>query len=248
MNAIEESNVVTFPRARTEREPFVETKSAELVLSALAYAKANQDMVCVYGSPGVGKTRAIRHFAAAYEHVWVTTMTPSISTVVPALEEIAESVGLKEPTGGARRISHAIRRRVGGLPGVLIIDEAQHLKTAALEEIRSLHDAAEIGIALVGNEAVYARITGGGRLATFAQLYSRIGMRVHLDGPHARDVRAIAGQHGIKDAAVLDILERAAQQPGALRLVGKIASLLKAKKTVTADAARAACDLLGVEV
>lgn len=242
------SNVVKLP-TRARKHAFVETRSAEAICSALAYAKANGDMVCIFGAPGVGKTESIAHFSSSYDHVWVATMTPAISTVVPALEEIAEACGLREPSGGARRIARAIRSKVAHLPGVLIIDEAQHLKTAALEEIRSLHDATGIGIALVGNEAVYSRITGGGRQSTFAQLFSRLGMRVPLGPPDARDVAAIAAQHGIKERSVLEVLESAGKQPGGLRIVRKIAaSMVASKAKMTADAAHTACDLLGVEV
>src|ERR1035437_1267786 len=52
-----------------------------------------------------------------------------------------------------------------GTGGLLVIDEAQHLSVAALDQIRSIHDATDLGIALVGNQQVYARLTGGNRAA-----------------------------------------------------------------------------------
>ena len=250
MQTTTEENVIKFPLPREERDGFVETQSAELVISTLSYAKANGDFALIHGSPGTGKTSALRYFAGQYDHVWVATMTPSLSTVVPCLEEIAEAIGIKEPSGGARRIAQAIRARVKNSRGLLIIDEAQHCKTAALEEIRSIHDATGIGIALVGNELVYARITGGGRLSTFAQLFSRVGVRLHLDAPRKRDVELIAAKHGITDESVLEVLERAGSTPGALRIVTKVSAMLRrdGRRKITAEAAKVACDSLGVEV
>ncbi|MFM9673702.1 AAA family ATPase, partial [Streptomyces galilaeus] len=61
---------------------------------------------------------------------------------------------------------------------LLIIDEAQHLSEKAIEEIRSWNDKVGLGIALFGNVKVLRRIEGGGRDDAFAQLYSRLSMRM----------------------------------------------------------------------
>lgn len=234
-------------------EPFVETASAERILSTLAYAQAYGDLVTIFGGPGVGKTRTIAHYRKQYDHVWVATMGPSCSALVPALEEICESVGLQNLSGGARRLARAIRSKVMGVKGLIIIDEAQHLNQAAIEELRSLHDwctetEAPVAIALVGNETVYARLTGGSRAAHFAQLYSRIGMQLYLKRPTPRDVRAIAGRYGVDDKG-LELLERVALKPGALRGVVKVCRLAQsAGSAVNHTTLRAAIDNLGLEV
>jgi DNA transposition AAA+ family ATPase len=178
-------------------------------------------------------------------------MTPATAAIVPALEEIAEAVGIRHTSGGARAISRAICDRVDGLDGLIVIDEAQHLKTASIEQIRSMHDATGVGVALVGNESVYARITGGGRTAAFAQISSRIGMRVYLNKPELEDVRRLAkARWNVTDAAVVDVLERVSSQPGGLRLVTKVMRSVTAnkRKEVTADRVRAAADNLGMSV
>ena len=74
-----------------------------------------------------------------------------------------------------------IREKLEGTNKVIIIDEAQHLKLSALEEIRSLSDPNSItgekgtGICLIGNTEVYTRMMGK-QQAQFAQLFSRIRM------------------------------------------------------------------------
>jgi DNA transposition AAA+ family ATPase len=232
------------------QKDYVETRSSELITSALSFAKANGDLVCIYGGPGVGKTRSVEYFKTRERNVWVATMHSAVTTVVPVLEEIAEALGLPDQGGGARRLHQTIRRHVAGLRGLLIIDEAQHLRTPAIEAIRSLHDATNVGVALVGNESVFTRITGGARQAHFAQIYSRIGMRVGLAKPKADDVRMlVAKRWGVDDPEVLAELERVAAQPGALRLVTKIMSLCAKRGTpITVDAVRRARKLLGAEV
>lgn len=74
-----------------------------------------------------------------------------------------------------------IRQRLSTTNKIIIIDEAQHLKLAALEEIRTLSEQNSItgdsgtGIVLIGNTEVYSRMLGKGE-ARFAQLFSRIRM------------------------------------------------------------------------
>lgn len=231
-----------------ESDGFIETPSAERITSTLAYAQASGDMVCIYGGPGVGKTTAIRHYAAQYDHVWVVTMDPATSAVVAALEELAEAVGIQEAHSGARRLSRAIRAQVRDRRGLIIVDEAQHLSMAAIEQLRSIHDATGCGLALCGNEQMYGRLTGGSRNASFAQVFSRLGMRLYLGRPESSDVAAMAARHRCRDAKAVALLERVAGRPGALRTVHKILRLASATPgAVDYDRVRTASDNLGAD-
>lgn len=228
---------------------FIPTPTSEKILSALAYAKASGDMVAVYGAPGVGKTRAIRRFRASYGNVWLATITPASATVVPALEEVCESVGLRELAGGARRLSRAIQARVRDVGGLIVLDEAQHLATTAVEELRAIHDATGVGLALVGNETSYARLTGGARAAQYAQIYSRLGMRLYVPPPSAKDVALFATRWKVNDRRAIELLERVAQRPGGLRSVTKVLRLATLSETATPtwERVKAATTHLGVE-
>jgi hypothetical protein len=234
-------------------EVFVPTPAAKKVLATLRFARRMHDMVCVYGGPGVGKTRAVRHFqATSPEGVWVATMSPSTSALVAALEEIAEAVGVRDATGGARRLFNAIRREVTGRGGIIVIDESQHLSMGAVEELRSLHDACGVALALVGNETSYARLTGGARTAGYAQIHSRLGMRMFLHKPTPADVAAICKALGVTTKDALAFLERLSQRPGALRAVTKCVLLAQEMADdgvvdVTVEELQDACRQLGME-
>lgn len=224
--------------------------SSQKILDTLAYGQMAGDIVCIYGGPGVGKTVSLRQYRETNPATWIATMAPDSAPVVPALEEVAEAVGLREASGGARKIARAIRRKVDGTRGLLIIDEAQHLSVAALEELRSIHDATGIGLALVGNESVYARLTGGTRASHFAQLFSRIGSRLFISRPTIGDVRALATAWGVKGKAELDLLQQMASKPGALRGVSKVlalASMSAGGSEITVSALRHAWANLGAQ-
>ncbi len=179
---------------------YVPTPSAEKVIAALRYAQIANDIAVVYGGAGLGKTTGIKQYRRAAPNVWHATMTPASASVVPALEEIAEAVGVSNAVGGASKLHRAICRRIANAGGLLVIDEAQHLSVAALDQIRSIHDETNVGIALVGNEQVYARMTGGNRAAYLDRLFSRIGKKVRLIKSSQADIETILDAWGIDDA------------------------------------------------
>ncbi len=139
---------------------FVLTPTAARILGALGYAQMAGDIAVTYGGSGLGKTTACKQYSESSPNVWITTMTPSTAGVVTALQEIAEALNL-DTGGGARAIAKRINKRVRDTHGLLVVDEAQHLSVGALDEIRGIHDATGVGIALVGNDGVFARMAGG---------------------------------------------------------------------------------------
>jgi DNA transposition AAA+ family ATPase len=226
-NAALESLISRWLAARRERQQamqdfpqapdYIATLTGETILRALKFAQFGEDISIIYGAAGVGKTAAIMHYAATMTGVFVVTMTPATAGVVPALEEIALTVGADVSAGGAARLHRAILSRLRATSGLLIIDEAQHLNPAALDQIRAIHDATGVGIALVGNEQVFTRMTGGTRAAAFDRLFRRIGKRVRVTRATDNDATALADAWGVTDAATRAALCKIAGQPGALR-------------------------------
>ncbi|MDI3259677.1 MAG: AAA family ATPase [Sinobacteraceae bacterium] len=212
---------------------WVPTPSGERVLAALGYAQLAGDIAVIYGGAGTGKTWTARHHQATSPNVWVATVSPSCSGLVPALEAVAAAVGVDE-VNGARKLSEAIKRRLRGTQGLLVIDDAQALGIAALDELRSIHDATGVGLALLGNETVYARMTGGTRAAYLDRLFSRVGKRVRLLRATQADVDRLAEAWRVA-ADCKAVLREIAAQPGGLRLVTKVLRLA----TMTAEGERA---------
>jgi hypothetical protein len=238
---LDEHPLTTKPQAETDSdEPrpgdHVDTPIALDVLRALGHARKNGDFVCIFGPPGVGKTKTVNQFVA--ERVdgdaWCATMSPSSSGLCQAIEVVAHAVGLKHASGGARRLKLAIEQRIAGRHGVLVIDEAQHLSMAAVEELRAIHDTTGVGLALVGNEQSYTRFLGGSHAANYAQINSRIGLKLRLGKPTRQDVAVLAESYGVTEDDCLDVLVQVASRPGALRSVAKMLDLVS-KSSVKVD-------------
>ncbi len=207
---------------------YVPTQTASRIHEVLQWAMIGPDIVVVAGAAGVGKTTACQQFAGVNPHVWVATMTPEMASVHRMMGAIANAVGVTERN--AARITDVCGAKMSGTGGLLIVDEAQHLRAPALDTLRALHDLYGIGIALVGNESVYGRLEGGeGRRPEFAQLYSRVGMRFTRSKPYGQDVCALIQAWGVTDEAAIKLLKSIAAKPGALRGMTKclrLASML----------------------
>ncbi len=222
---------------------YVETPTSRRIESALSWAQIAGDLVVVYGGAGLGKTVSARDYAAERPNVWTAAITPAAQALGSCLERVASVCGLRSAYGRRARAAQLeadLLERLDGARGLLIVDEAQHLGARALEGLRGLHDASGMGLALLGNEMLYTRLTGGSRAAEYAQLFSRIGRRVRLTRAAAGDVDALLAAWGLDGcaeirSAALDI----ARRPGALRGLTKV---LRLAAMLAAGSRRAAGD------
>jgi DNA transposition AAA+ family ATPase len=233
-----------------EGPEWVETPSALRVVDGLRYAQIAQDMVVIYGGAGTGKTKGIEHHVRTSRNVFHATMSPATATVNACLEAIVEALGIREYAKSTSGMHRAICARLKDTRGVLVIDEAQHLDVKALDQVRSIHDAVRIGVALVGNENVYSRMTGGNRAPYLDRLFSRIGKRIHLKRSSDGDVDAIVKAWGIKDLSCQQQIREIAAKPGALRVLNKVLRLgaayaKAADREICCDDVRAAWRELG---
>jgi DNA transposition AAA+ family ATPase len=195
---------------------WVETATARSVLGALSFSQMAEAVSVVYGGAGVGKTTTIEKYKTQAPNVWVVTASPSCSSSGPLLKRIAKQLGMRA-TGTVDVLEENIIERVRDTRGLLVIDEAQHLTHRALDSVRSIHDAAGIGLCLVGNEIVYSQLTGGNRAVGFAQLFSRVAKRVRLAKAKDADVLALLDAWGIKGKEARTLCLGIGRRPGALR-------------------------------
>ena len=210
---------------------FFDTATARRIITTLEYTRDTGDMAIVSGDAGVGKSTAARYYQRTVPHVTVVTITPVASSAQAVMHRLAEALDL--PIGGnlvrlQGFLCHELRRH----RSLVIIDEAQHLRTRALEQLRSLHDATKCGLVLMGNTLLPGRIQGGTRSAEFAQIFSRIGLRCRLGRSQAADIEAQIEAWQITDPSAKRSLMAIGKHHGGMRAVDKtmrIASLLAEK-------------------
>lgn len=110
-----------------------------------------------YGFSGYGKTVAAAFSAARTGAAYIEAK--SIWTQRSILEAIAQEVGIIRLERSAPRILQQIIETLVAEPRPLIIDEMDHLvKKQSVEIIRDIHDATRIGIMMIGEEALPAKL------------------------------------------------------------------------------------------
>lgn len=189
-----EAKLEEFFRAREEQEAnaekalpyfpiqdYIPTSISEDVYKLIRYCQLEKGMVIIHGDAGIGKTKGAEKFVRENPASSIYLQaTPSSGTLGSLLKMLARALRILE-TRSKLDLLFAIREKLEGTKKVIIIDEAQHLKLNALEEIRTLSDPSAItgqagtGIVLIGNTEVYTRMVGK-QEARFAQLFSRIRM------------------------------------------------------------------------
>lgn len=199
---------------------FIETATAKQIFNTLEFARLLGSFAIVYGASGVGKTRSAQEYKHANSNVWMVTASPSRSSLAEILYEITLELGIGDAPRRAGLLARLISKKLERTGGLMIIDEADHLPYAALEEIRILQEETGIGFVLIVNDKVYNRLRGGVNQAhEFARLWSRVGKKTSIQKCKKADVVAIAKAWNLdtEDKELMTALNEIGGAAGGLR-------------------------------
>lgn len=194
--------------------PFQPTPTSRRVMGTLSWSHRGKFVVIV-GDPGAGKTAALDQYVATNPNCWKVTASPSKSRINAMLLALVQAQGAKgRQFGASATLAAMVRERVEHRRSLIVVDEAQHLASDALEELRAIHDETGVGLALCGNREVLTRVEGAARQAAFAQLYSRITLRLILPGPDPQDVDVLLAAWGVEAPKEREFLRNLALKAG----------------------------------
>jgi DNA transposition AAA+ family ATPase len=175
-------------------EPFIVTKEHRRFTEFADAVRRDRYIGLCYGPPGVGKTISARQYAGRalravrrYEHSahdrdeWHTLVfTPTINatprSVAAELSDLSNRLIVLRGIDLEDWRSYPDPHGLTGYAELLIVDEADRLSTAALEQLRDRYDRSHLGLILIGMPGIEKR------LARYPQLYSRVGF-VHQYKP-----------------------------------------------------------------
>lgn len=171
---------------------YIPISISEDIYNMIKYAQINGGIAVAHGDAGIGKTKAAQKYARENPTQCIyIEVSPVAGTLTNMLKLLARALRIADSTNKFDLIMD-IREKLEGTNKVIIIDEAQHLKLAALEQIRTLADPNSItgtkgvGIVLIGNTEVYSKMKGK-QEAQFAQLFSRIKMSRYYSTMNVKD-------------------------------------------------------------
>jgi len=201
--------------ADTAANPFVVTKEHRRFAEFADAVRRDRYVGLCYGPPGVGKTLSAWQYAG-WDIVGPYLQRFRPLDVVPVPQQAMASRTIvytpkvhntprildKEITFLHERLSWGIEweletpkdlaklsKSCGPCAELLIVDEADRLKTPALEQLRDHHDRTGIGLVLIGMPGIEKR------LARFPQLYSRVGFVHHYRPLSAGELAFVLARH-----------------------------------------------------
>lgn len=204
---------------------YFESPTSRKVTDALIYAQLMPSMVLGVLGSGMGKTFTADEYRRSRPGVTKVTMRPTTKSVQRMMLVLAEALEVSERAQGNLEASIGKKLKRNGRNTLLIVDEAQNLTDEAVNQLRFLLDEFGVGIALLGNEELYGRFGDRVPKPAYAQLHSRIGMRVRQLQPTPGDVDAQLVAWGIVDSEVAALVRAIARKPGALRQVTQTLTL-----------------------
>lgn len=161
---------------------YVPTSISEDIYKLISICHFEKGMFIAHGDAGIGKTKGASKYVKENPNATIYIQaTPSSGTLGNILKLIAMELKINTRQNNLM-LAKDIKETLEKKDMIIIIDEAQHLKYAALEEIRTLSDPNDItgsrgtGIFLIGNSEIYNKMMGK-QEARFAQIFSRVRLQ-----------------------------------------------------------------------
>ena len=152
--------------ARIKPGEYKPTSVSEHIYKTIRYCQLERGITIVHGDSGIGKTMAavkfVRDNPTSAVYIEVSPITGVLSRFVKL---VAKALRIPE----SRDLGQLVEEIINKLRGsniVLIVDEAQHLKYMAMEEIRNwtqfdpISGMPGVGIVLIGNPQIYTKMQG----------------------------------------------------------------------------------------
>jgi len=174
-----------------KRVPLVETDDLKKIVNAIAIAHTEKDIALIVADAGSGKSTAAKYYCDQNPRTTILIQVVSGMNKKIMVQEIAKQLSLDTSKIQFQTLvqntADALRER----NTVVILDEADYLKSDALEFVRRVvYDLGESGLVLIGLPRLKGMIQN--LKNDHRQLESRIGVYLPLNGLGKKDATTLA--------------------------------------------------------
>lgn len=182
----------------------VETSVYRVATTSCNMARRYKNFTVFTGFVGVGKTFALKHYAATHPNTHLIEATPTM-TPQSLVKLLARVVAGSDGRGSIDDKFSAVVDALRNTDSLLVVDEAETLTPKQLHTLRRLRDIANVGIVLCGTEHLHSLIQP--LQGQFDQIRSRTGfwpktMKCITKDDAAALVQSAFGTEDVPDAVV----------------------------------------------
>jgi DNA transposition AAA+ family ATPase len=140
---------------------FVKTSTYHLVKIACDKARETRRFSVIAGSPGVGKSKSLEHYAQLNPNtIYIEGSEFTTSSVV--LDELIEALGIKLSSNNTKASkAKLIINKLNGSNRLIILDEADKCAADVCDPLRTISDRTGCGVVLTGNHQLRENIIVG---------------------------------------------------------------------------------------
>lgn len=176
---------------KRKRIPVVETSALKSICKAVQMAHSYHDIALITADAGGSKTTSAKFYAEKNCNTTVFIQVVAGMNRKMLVTEIAEKLDVNTQRVPFNTLVQLTARALAERDSLVIIDEADYLKSDALEFVRRLvYDLGESGLVLMGLPRLRGMIQN--LRSDHRQLESRIGISLQLEGLNKSDARLIA--------------------------------------------------------
>ncbi|WP_163499821.1 AAA family ATPase [Helicobacter suis] len=186
----------SYKESATERKQLKNLEIKALSNLNNAHFVIDQAVVCkesclLYGLAGSGKSESLKAYANKTPQAILFESVPGLSNT-DFLNGLSVLIGAVSASSVPKLILN-ISKRLAERESVILIDEAEHLKTASLEALRRIVDFTKVPMILTGTPQLLTNLKG--KKGELLQLYSRISLKYEFHTPSAHDFTLLFGDY-----------------------------------------------------
>jgi DNA transposition AAA+ family ATPase len=203
-----DDGIVRFYRQWIAKHTIVNTSVVQQIHGIMELAWKRRRIARINGQFGRGKSKAANRYAAQNPDYTVVVELSGVSTPRELLDRIGEALHIESQMVGSRNERlQAIIRALQRKPRLLVIDEADELRPAALKLLRDIHgdDQARCALVLIGTDRLDTLL----RNPELGYMRRRIRMKLDVGDISFKEAKQVASMwpHSLDEGELKKIWE-----------------------------------------